>query len=59
MKTLGESRDVSAIVLDGIVTQRLVDLAEEKRANYVVGIRAGNITRRPAAVKIILAESNA
>ncbi|NYZ78239.1 DNA primase [Candidatus Micrarchaeota archaeon] len=59
MKTLGESHDVSAVVLDGIVTQRLVDLAEEKRANYVVGIRAGNITRRPAAVKLILAESNA
>ncbi len=59
MKTLSESRDVNAIVLDGIVTQRLVDLAEEKHANYVVGIRAGNITRRPATVKIILAEQNA
>lgn len=59
MKTLGESHDVSAVVLDGIVTQRLVDLAEEKHANYVVGIRAGNITRRPAAVKIILAEQSA
>jgi len=59
MKTLSESRDVNAVVLDGIVTQRLVDLAEEKKANFVVGIRAGNITRRPATVKIILAEQTA
>ena len=56
MKTLGETDGVWAVVLDGIVTQRLVDLAEQKGAEYVVGIRSGNVTRRPAALRIVLAE---
>jgi len=56
MKTLGETDGVWAVVLDGIVTQRLVDLAEKKGAEYVVGIRSGNVTRRPAALRIVLAE---
>ena len=56
MKTFGETEGVWAIVLDGIVTQRLVDLAEQKGAEYVVGIRSGNVTRRPAALRIVLAE---
>ncbi|MFH0835507.1 MAG: DNA primase DnaG, partial [Candidatus Micrarchaeota archaeon] len=56
MKTFGETDGVWAVVLDGIVTQRLVDLAEQKGAEYVVGIRSGNVTRRPAALRIVLAE---
>ena len=55
MKALGEAKHVSAIVLDGIITQRLVDLAEQKGAEYVVGVRAGNISRKPQNVNIVLA----
>ncbi len=56
MKHLADSAQVAGVVLDGIVTQRLIDLAEQKGAKYVVGLRAGNISRRPAGVQIILAE---
>lgn len=56
MKALEETRDVSAVVLDGIVTQRLVDLAEQKGAKFVVGIRSGNLTRKPAGLKIVLGQ---
>jgi len=56
MKSLEETRDVSAVVLDGIVTQRLVDLAEQKGARFVVGIRSGNLTRKPAGLKIVLGQ---
>ncbi|MEM0475376.1 MAG: DNA primase DnaG [Candidatus Norongarragalinales archaeon] len=58
MKTLGESStgSVNAIVLDGIVTQRLLDLAEQKSVRFVAGIRSGNISRKPEGIKIILAE---
>ncbi|MBI5229423.1 DNA primase [Candidatus Micrarchaeota archaeon] len=56
MKTINETEGVEGIVLDGIVTQRLVELAEEKGANYVVGIRAVNITHRPQGMRIIIAE---
>ncbi len=57
MKTLTEAGgNVHAIVLDGIVTQRLLDLAEQKSVKFVAGIRSGNLTRKPESLKIVLAE---
>ncbi|MBI5035990.1 DNA primase [Candidatus Micrarchaeota archaeon] len=56
MKTVTDSSEVSAVVLDGIVTQRLLDLAESKGIKNVAGIRAGNLTRKPLGVAIVLAE---
>ncbi len=55
MKHLSDTAQVSGVVLDGIVTQRLVDLAEQKGVKYLVGLRAGNISRRPAGMHIALA----
>jgi len=55
MKALSDANGVRAIVLDGIITQRLVDLAEQKGAEFVVGVRAGNISRKPQNVNIVLA----
>ncbi len=55
MAKLSELPSVHAIVLDGIVTQRLVDLAEQKGGKYVAGIRAGTIARKPG-LKIVLAQ---
>ncbi len=54
MVSLDQAKSAHAIVLDGIVTQRLVDLAEQKGAEFVVGLRAGNISRKPPSVNIIL-----
>jgi DNA primase len=34
------------IVLDGIITQRLMDLASSKKIKSIVGIKEGNITKR-------------
>ncbi len=56
MKALAETEAVFGVVLDGIVTQRLLDLCEQKGVKFAVGIRAGNITRKPAGVRIVLAE---
>ncbi len=54
--SLSKTESVWAIVLDGIVTQRLIDLAESKKAKYICGIRAGNITKRPDGIGIVLAQ---
>jgi len=35
------------IILDGIITQRLVDLAESKSIKSIAGIRIGNLFRKP------------
>lgn len=56
MKTLGGASQAYGVILDGIVTQRLVDLAEQKGAKYVVGLRAGNLSRKPSEMRILLAE---
>jgi len=47
IKTLTDSGPVYAVVLDGIITQRLVDLAEGKSAKILLGVKLGNIFRRP------------
>ena len=56
MKTLTDGKSVHGVILDGIVTQRLLDLAEQKGVKLVGGIRAGTLTRRPETVAIVLAE---
>ncbi len=56
MKALTDAPSIKAVVLDGIVTQRLVDLCEQKKAEFLVGVRAGTIMRKPAGIKIIVAE---
>lgn len=39
------------IVLDGIITQRLMDLASSKKIKAIVGIKEGNITKRAKNVE--------
>ena len=56
MRVLGETDGVAAVVLDGIITQRLVDLADQKRVRFLVGLRPGNITRKPASVIAVFAQ---
>ncbi|MBI5224615.1 DNA primase [Candidatus Micrarchaeota archaeon] len=56
MKVLSETEGVYCVVLDGIITQRLLDMCDQKKVEFAVGIRAGNITRKPTSVKIVLAE---
>ncbi|MBI5635390.1 DNA primase [Candidatus Micrarchaeota archaeon] len=55
IETLNSTTAPHAIALDGIVTQRLIDLAESKGAKLIAGIRLGNLTKKPS-VGIVLAE---
>jgi len=50
IKTLDEEKDVHAVVFDGIITQRLADLAENKKVGILVGIKLGNVFRHPQSV---------
>lgn len=53
IKALEETRDISAIVFDGIITQRLVDLAAHKGVKLLVGIKIGNVNKTPEGIEII------
>ena len=45
--------DVRTVVFDGVVTQRLVDVATERGIGCLVGIKIGNITKKPVDLKIL------
>jgi DNA primase len=43
---------IHAIVFDGVITQRLIDLASEKGVGLLIGARRGNIARQPVNMTI-------
>ncbi|OYT35357.1 hypothetical protein B6U96_10575 [Archaeoglobales archaeon ex4484_92] len=54
VKILKENNTKGAIIIfDGVITQRLVDLAAKKEINYLVGVRLGNVVKMPTSVRII------
>ncbi len=44
---IGKAKNAHAVVLDGVVTKRLVDAAEKAGAKFVVGCRKGKIENNP------------
>jgi len=46
------SENISKIVFDGIISQRILDISAEKGVNIIVGTRKGNITKMPAGMTI-------
>lgn len=45
-----------AVIFDGVVTQRLLDISNSKGVAYLVGARIGNIAKRPQNIKIMVFE---
>ena len=43
---------VKAVVFDGVITQRLLDIAAEKQVQDVVGKKVGNVTSTPAGLNV-------
>jgi len=50
---LSEYQGVETVVFDGVVTQRLLDLAEERGVKFIVGDRVAELARRPGSIKIM------
>ena len=51
--TLKKSNNISTVVFDGIITQRLLDVANNKDIKEIVGIKMGNVVKKPASVKVL------
>ena len=47
-----DNDDVAAIVFDGVISQRIIDVSSEKSIKTVVGTRKGNISKMPTDVTI-------
>ncbi|HWG89651.1 MAG TPA: DNA primase DnaG [Candidatus Thermoplasmatota archaeon] len=48
-----DSGAVKHVVFDGVITQRLLDIATDKKISTLVGVKTGNITKRPANVEML------
>ena len=47
-----DSENVVAIVFDGVISQRILDVSADKGITTIVGTRRGNITKMPADITI-------
>lgn len=52
LQTIDQGRPY-ALVFDGVISQRILDMAGEKGIRYVVGSRLGNIVRKPAETVVL------
>lgn len=50
---LKKSNNIAVVVFDGVITQRLLDIAGDKGVNLVVGIKLGNVIKKPSSVSIL------
>jgi len=51
--SLKKSNNISTVVFDGIITQRLLDIANNKNIKEIVGIKIGNVVKMPSSVKVL------
>ncbi|WP_297486593.1 DNA primase DnaG [Thermococcus sp.] len=53
LSKINGSDGVYAVVFNGIITQRLIDIVSDRGIRYLVGARKANVVRRPIDLKII------
>ncbi len=49
-------KDVDTVVFDGVITQRLVDIAAERNINYLIAARVSKAMKQPLKVKLMTFE---
>ncbi len=47
--------DIESVIFDGMITQRILDIATEKNVKYLIGAEMGRITKQPTTIKILTA----
>ena len=52
VETLKTNRNARAVVFDGIITQRILDIASEIGMRSVIGMKMGTITKQPAGIEV-------
>ncbi len=52
VETLKTAKQTRAVVFDGIITQRILDIASEMNMHSVVGTKMGTITKQPAGIEV-------
>ena len=50
---LKKSKNINTVVFDGIITQRLLDIANNKDIKEIVGMKLGNVVKKPKSVRVL------
>ena len=53
---LQQMKDIDTVVFDGVITQRLVDIAAERNINYIVAARISKAMKQPLKLKLMTFE---
>jgi DNA primase len=53
---LQEAENIDTVVFDGVITQRLVDIASKKNIKYLVAARVSKVVKQPLNVSILTFE---
>ena len=48
--------DIHAVIFDGIISQRLLDIAAENKVKFLVGSKKGNLTKEPEGILVLSKE---
>ena len=51
--TLKSHSTTATVVFDGIITQRILDLAASQGTGTIVGTKIGNVTKQPTSVEVL------
>jgi hypothetical protein len=43
---------INAVVFDGVVTQRILDIAADRKISRVIGAKLGNIAKQPTGIEV-------
>ncbi len=52
VETLKTAKQTRAVVFDGIITQRILDIASDMSMHAVIGTKMGTITKQPTGVEV-------
>ncbi len=53
IKSIGETNGIETIVFDGIITQRLVDIAAGRGVKTIIGVKLGNVGKKPDTLEVV------
>jgi len=46
--------EVKGVVFDGVITQRLLDIAADKGLDFIAGVKLGNVVKQPTNIKVLI-----
>jgi DNA primase len=47
------NNEVKGVVFDGVITQRLLDIAAEKELDFIAGVKLGNVVKQPTNIRVL------